>query len=110
MKKYSLLIMSCMALICFSCSSKKAKMAQVMIMGGSIMEVGNPNDVDFSRGDSIVLRNYCNHKDPCQTSIYGYYKGTLLKDDLRWKNGIEGGELEASYTYEKAVFLKDIKD
>ena len=72
-------------------------------MTGSIMEVYNPNDIEFAKGDSVVILHHCiNDKNPCETSIYGFYKGTLLQPDVIWKDG----KIKASYTYEKAVFLK----
>jgi len=112
MKKVFLLFLACLAVIFYSCSTKEKakKKVQVMLMSGSIMEAFNFDEVEFSKGDSVVLRNYCNHKAPCQTSIFGYYKGKVLDNELIWKDGRKGGELEASYTYEKAVFLKALKD
>lgn len=82
-------------------------MAQVMDMDGSIWEVANPKDVECSKGDSIVMMFYCDHKtNPCQPSIYGFYTGTIKPTDVIWENG----QIKASYSFEKAIFLKDIKD
>jgi hypothetical protein len=82
-----------------------------MTMSGSIQEVYNYEEVEFTKGDTIVLRIHCKRNtNPCTTSIYGFYTGTLLKDDLTWEKGREGGKLEGSYTYEKAVFLMNIDD
>lgn len=85
-----------------SCSNKAGK-CKVMTMTGVIMEVDNPLDVGFSKGDSIVLVNHCiDGKNPCNTSIYGFYKGALLQPDVVW----ERGKVKESYSYEKAIFLK----
>lgn len=102
--KQFFLIAFVLSFIFYSCS-QSIKKVQVMTKSGSIMEVENPNNVEFSKGDTIVIRHFCNHKtNPCETSVYGYYKGTIMETDVVW----EGGKIKASYSYEKVVFLKNL--
>lgn len=74
-------------LIFYSCSNK-VKKVQIMTMTGSIREAINPNEVEFKKGDSIVLVNFCDHKtNPCTTSIFGFYTGTLLPTEVIREGG-----------------------
>lgn len=90
----------------FSCSPKKPKTAQIMFLDGSVTEAANPLDIDFQKGDTIVMRVHCGNFNPCEQVIYGFYKGTLLETDVK----LENGQFKESFSYKKMVFLKNITD
>jgi hypothetical protein len=91
----------------YSCSNKE-KEAHIMRMSGYVENVPNPKDIRCNKGDTIILMIHCNQleRKPCEPSIYGIYTGEIEKTNVVW----EKGEIKASYSYEKAVFLRNAND
>jgi hypothetical protein len=75
-------------------------------MDGYVESVPNPKDINFNKGDSIIVMSHCNHsKNPCEASIWGIYKGELPKT-YQW----DEKDHTESNSFEIAVFLKNAND
>lgn len=107
MKKVVYLFLLSLLITLYSCSNK-VKEAQIMRMSGYVENLPNPKDIKCEKGDTIILMIQCNQQErkPCEPSVYGIYTGEIEKTNVVW----EKGEIKASYSYQKAVFLRNVND